>query len=166
MTQKTQESRRDPASIGPRAEQSGGDALQQPKRLGSHGSVDHHRCGNIQHTAKQAAPENGEQSIRVRRRQCSGRRVHEFLYGRVYKRISRRQEKKKWPAAGHLSAAETRLRVNVLTHCGKKNAYDHQKVCRGGRRCARLCAARRNTCLATPGVAHVLSLLSPLRWLP
>src|SRR6266403_191036 len=119
MTQKTQQSRRDPASIGPRAEQSGGDALQQPKGLGSHGSVDHHRCGNIQRTAKQAAPENGEQSIRVRRGQCSGRRVHGFLYGRVYKRISGRQEKI-WPIAAQFAAGETRWRVNMLTHCGKE----------------------------------------------
>src|SRR5712671_5235731 len=122
MTQKAHQSRRDPPSIAPRAEESGGDALQQPKRLGSHSSVDHQRCGNIQHTAQQAAPENGQQSIRVLRGQCSRRRVHEFLYGRVYKRISGRQEKiglsRASPATSPL--AETRLRVNMLTHSSEK----------------------------------------------
>src|SRR5260221_8567057 len=137
MTQKTQQSRRDPASIGPRAEQSGGDALQQPKRLGSHGSVDHQRRGNVQYTAKQAAPENGEQSIRVRRRQCSSRRVHEFLYGKVYKRISCRQEKI-WPVAslaGHFAAGEISLRVNMLTHRSEKTLRSPEGLSRRAALC-------------------------------
>src|SRR5258706_16390325 len=119
MTHKPQQSRPYPASIGPRAEQSGGDALQQPKRLGSHGSVDHQRRGDVQHTAKQAAPENGQQSIRVRRRQCSGRRVHEF-YTEEFTKEFRVDKKRFWPIAAQFAAGETRWRVNMLTHRSEK----------------------------------------------
>src|SRR6266404_2003197 len=119
MTDQPKKGGRESTAISSRAQQSAGDALQKAKGLGSHSSVDHQRRGNVQNAAKQAAPENGEQSIRVLRGQCSGRRVHEFLYGRVYKRISRPQEKI-WLVAGHFAAGEIRLRVNRLTHGSEK----------------------------------------------
>src|SRR5882762_6073919 len=122
MTDQPKKGGRESTAISSRAQQSAGDALQKAKWLGSHSSVDHQRRGNVQNAAKQAAPENGEQSIRVLRGQCSGRRVHEFLYGKVYKRISCRQEKI-WPVAslaGHFAAGEISLRVNMLTHRSEK----------------------------------------------
>src|SRR5882762_1959757 len=74
------------------------------------------------------------------------------------KRFGRSQPLRSW--------RKTRISSQYVDALQQKKAYDRQKVCRHGRRCARLCAARRNTCLASSGVAHVLSLLSPLRWLP
>src|SRR6266403_3442728 len=85
MTQKTQQRRRDPASVGPRAEQAAGDALQQPKRLGSYVSVNHQRCRNVQHAAKQAAPENSQHGVRISQRQGSGRQAHSLFYEGVCK---------------------------------------------------------------------------------
>src|SRR5882762_4865207 len=80
----------------------------------------------------------------------------EFSVGK--KRFGRSQPLRSW--------RKTRISSPYVDALQKKKAYDRQKVCRCGQRCARLCAARRNTYLGSSGVAHVLSLLSPLRWLP
>jgi hypothetical protein len=46
---------------------------------------------------------------------------------------------------------------------GDTGYCDGQNVCRGGWRCARLCAARCSTCRASSSVAHVLSVRDPYR---
>src|SRR5580765_4289084 len=70
-----------------------------------------------------------------------------FIYGAVYKGISRWQERFGLSPATSPTANE-RIQRQDVTQRSKKNGHDHQRVCRDGRRCARLALQSA----ASPGV--------------